>query len=167
MAKMTVRQWGELWAKDLRHAMDIYVNSATVDCAGEAMAFTLTNFKLQGFQGDNGFEKWAPRSRSYPWPILHKTGQLISSLAERTRNSGGVHSGTVYTSITKFRSPDRSKGEGPLRVYAAFHNQPSGTYRYPYPNVQRQFIGHSKTLERKLFNLIMNRISWVIPGNML
>ena len=140
----------------------IQMQDAAIACGSEARRFFLQNFEDQGFHGDNGFKAWRKRKKHYSWPILDKTGRLKNSMVTKLRSANPVRE-TVRTAYYRFREkPWEELNEGPLRVYAAFHNQPDNTYTYPYPNIQRQFIGHSKKLETRISDILMTALKAAI-----
>ena len=154
MTKITVEKWSKQWAIDFNHDIPLALNNICAHCARIAHNYAKDNFRLQGFNGDNGIEKWAPRKKKYAWSILNHTGQLKKSLQEETHKGKGRSVARVYTDSKAFLGFN----------YAAFHNQPSGTYSRPYPSIQRQFIGYSREIEDDLFTVFKNFFINTLPG---
>lgn len=153
------------WRHLTRVSVDLAINQAAIKCGFEAESFFQDSFKDHGFIGDRGFVAWRKRKRQYSWPILNKTGQLMDSMTVTWRKTGPIRRSTVRTAFSKFRPlPDDDMNKGPLRVYAAFHNQPDNTYKYPYPNIQRQFMGHSKVLDEYLSSVLMESLALIAQG---
>lgn len=98
--------------------------------------YTLNHFKSsfdrQGFAGGGG--KWQERKHSYDHPILNKSGSMKDKMNFRVFNTADK---IVVSS---------------MRPYSQFHNDPTGTWRTNQhsssPQIQRQFMGNSKALER-------------------
>src|ERR1035437_7563178 len=93
------------------------------------------SFHNQGFT-DTTYQHWAPRNKSYGWPILSKTGALEDSIKIKYRFANSIVIGS-----------DSS--------YGSYHNE--GTSRLP----KRTFMGYSSNLEQKLRNIITNKIKLV------
>jgi hypothetical protein len=96
---------------------------------------------------------WRPRRDSKPHPILDETSSLRNSIKWRHQGSRSQTSGVrIYTDPKGFKNSARHRGF----CYAAIHNDPSGSHTYGNTGVrsiQRQYIGHSTVLKRKLESL--------------
>jgi phage gpG-like protein len=94
----------------------------------QSLDFYKRSFTNEGFT-DNSLKRWPRRKIQRSWPLLYKTGNLKNSLKIIIRGENYFVIGTDVS-------------------YAPYHN--NGTDRLP----QRQFIGESATLTRRLTNLL-------------
>lgn len=150
--------------------------------------FFLDNFKLQGFQGDNGLEKWAPRKDqgkgSRGRSILVKSGSLRRSIRKNVsrlmvavragspaekyadahnfglNESVNVESHTRRNFATeKVRYSNRSTRSSRSKKVRFEAGQSEVKAHTRQMNLpQRKFIGVSKQLDRKIRVLIENEI---------
>lgn len=147
--EMMVQQW-----MHASHRFQLNVWNFEVELAKAAVEIFKHSFDLHRLNS-NGSRHWRERKRPYKHEILNETGTLKNSIEWRFLNDepgpskGGVQ---IYTNPSRFMTAARHKGF----CYAAVHNAPSGTYTYGATDarsIQRQFIGHSNVLQRKIKEL--------------
>ena len=112
--------------------------------ANEVKNHFLLGFRKGGHQTDSSRFGWAPRKR----------------IRKRERNKGNrailVDTGALRADIKIRKKTFNNIIVGTYNIpYAEYHND--GTERLP----QREFIGQSKDLERKLFNTIITELNTI------
>lgn len=155
------------------------------DIADEVVRFSRQRFKAQAWT-DKGAQKWAPRKNADKGrAILVKSGRLRNSV--RVMNStftnitvgsslpyaaahnfgfkGTVnvkshkrdtHAKTKVYDITKMNIKNRSRSSKTIRVRTGSTTVKAHSRRINLP--QRQFLGESEYLERRLDKIIINQI---------
>ena len=141
-------------ANQWRHAPhDIQVNcwNFEVEAARIATAHFKESFTKNAFNDTRG-ARWPKRSPNYhaSHPLLRETRTLYRSITwEHQRRKGAK----VWTDPSKFSTTKRHRGF----CFAAVHNEglPFTAFgKKPMNMPKRQFIGDSKSLERKLDRII-------------
>ena len=151
--QITPAQMVVQWAH-ASHKFQLNVWNFEVELAKSAVEIFQKSFDLHRFNSQSS-SPWKERSRSYTHPILDETGTLKNSIEWKyLNNSVGANKGgiRIYTNPNKFGTAARHKGF----CYAAVHNDPSGSHTYGKtgkPSIQRQFIGHSTELDKKIKDL--------------
>ncbi len=121
----------------------------------------LEGWRKGGYMTDNSQAGWAPRKRNYhyekrgnKWKRVDDTGKAIL-----------VQSGTLRRTLATDGILSVSKNKVVIGVrgvrYAAIHNfglQGKAFGKYPFKMPRREFVGHSRTLERKLKAKIENQL---------
>ena len=147
--EMFMQQW-----MHASHRFQLNVWNFEVELARAAVDIFKQSFDMHRLN-TSGSRTWKPRKRNYKHEILRETGTMMNSIEWKYLNDapgpskGGVR---IYTNPSKYMTAARHKGF----CYAAVHNAPSGTYTYGNTwrrSIQRQFIGHSTVLDRKIKEL--------------
>lgn len=141
--RITTKQMVTQW-EHLAHQFEVNVWNFEVNVGKAGVEVFKKSFDLQRFN-TSGSSPWEARRTQKPHPILVETGTLKNSIKWK---KGDKRSVVIYTDPKDFVK----RGF----CYAATHNDPSGTHTYGYsrvPSVQRQFIGHSTVLDRKMQEL--------------
>lgn len=137
--------------RPLQHKFRLNVWNFRVEAAQAAVEVFQGSFDLHRFNTNNSL-RWRERRRNYKHPILDETGTLKNSIVYKKLTNETMR---VFTDPSKFFTAARHKGF----CYAAIHNDPSGTHTYGrtgVPSVQRQFMGHSSVLDKKIKQLLAN-----------
>lgn len=151
--KITPQMFADQW-KHASHRFQLNVWNFEVELAKEAVDIFKKSFDLGRFN-TNGSIAWKARRKNYAHPILNETGTLKNSIEWKylSGDTAGPKKGVrIFTNPNKFWTAARHKGF----CYAAVHNARSGTYTYGktgVKSIQRQFIGHSTELNRKIKEL--------------
>lgn len=135
----------------LQHKFRLNVWNFKVEAAQAAVDVFQESFDLHRFNTNNSMP-WRARRRNYKHPILKETGTLQKSIKYKKMSESQMR---VFTDPSAFGTSARHQGF----CYAAVHNDPSGSHTYGrtgVKSVQRQFMGHSSILDKKIKQLIAN-----------
>ena len=150
--------------QEFQRRFGVFKTKLPVVLGTEANNFFRGNYRLQGWRGDNGLEKWKPRkpgaSREKGRAILVDTGRLLRSIKSYPKasrvvissnrpyaaihNSGGAINAVQQVRAHKRRRRSARGRRGKTHVVAAHQRKVS--IKMP----RRQFMGNSAALERIL-----------------
>lgn len=119
--------------RNLTSMFEVELFRAKQEMGHQAVNHFKRSFDREGFIG--GGDKWAPRVDTRKHPLLNKTGVMKNSLFFTVSNAGGMV-------VIQTNSPYAHYHNNSTRTS---HSQGMGNYRY---NIQRQFVGDSKWLEK-------------------
>lgn len=135
----SAEQFAKIWAVKLAKLKPVLARLMR-DVGNEALKWFLENFKKE--QSPQG-QPWQPRK--------------VGGADDRgSRRALLVDSGRLRRSIRLTRVTRTSATIGTAVQYARYHNE--RTNRLP----QRQFLGRSAVLERRLYRMIKAKILWAI-----
>lgn len=152
---ITPKQLASQWVNVL-HRFQLNVWNFEVEAGKAGVQVFRGSFDMRRMN-TSGSSPWASR-KNKTWrkshPILEETGTLKNSIEWKKIGEAGLGKGVrIFTNPDKFWTAKRHKGF----CYAAVHNDPSGSHTYGatgVPSVQRQFIGSSTYLDKKIKVLI-------------
>lgn len=146
--KITPTQMMNHWV-NAYHRFQVNIWNFEVEAARTAVDVFRGSFGIRRMNTD-GSPYWEPRKRNYKHPILEDTGTLKNSIEWKFLNdTPGPKKGVrIYTNPNKFGTARRHKGF----CYAAVHNSADPSFRTGrVANMpQRQFMGHSTVLDKRL-----------------
>ena len=143
--KITPQQLRDTW-RTIPSLFDVNVCNFLTNVAGAGVDVFQKSFYLHRFNTSGSFA-WKKRRDRKKHPVLVETGTLRNSITKKTMLRGKQRKAIIYTDKDAFMSAKRHRGF----CYADIHNAESGTYTYGntgVPSIQRQFMGHSTTLDR-------------------
>jgi len=141
---ITPEQLTQQW-RPLQHRFGLQLWNFKVEASKAAVEVFQESFDLHRMNTNNSMT-WRERTRSYKHPIMHETGTLKNSIKYKEQTKTQMR---IYTDPNAFGTATRHKGF----CYAAVHNDPSGSHTYGrtgVPSVQRQFIGFSTVLDKRI-----------------
>lgn len=143
---MTPQQLMLQW-EEMPHKLSLNAWNFEVKAAEAAKEVFLQSFDNAKFNATSAVA-WPARKRAANHPMLNETGTLKKSIKWRSNKGSSDsenHSVTIYTDPSAFGTAARHKGY----CYAAIHNDGKSSINI----AQRQFIGDSDVLDRKLKEL--------------
>lgn len=153
------------------------IKDLPVQLGAQAENFFRDNFRVQGWQGDNGIEPWAKRKSdaSTRWILVGKgTAHLMKGLRKFVsgNNIGVKVTGvaTAYADIHNFGGTVQIPVSTKMRkwAWAMFYHTGRDMYKgialtkkssISIHMPKRQFIGNSKMLDAKLYELIEKKLN--------
>ena len=127
--------------KGLENRANLALKKSIFRIGAGAKSFFKSGFDKEGFT-DRTYKRWERRKRPYRHKILNKSGALAASIKSSTNKTA---LSTTITSDLK---------------YSAIHNDglTGDAFGTPFKMPQRQFIGDSHTLDKRVENILVSEI---------